>query len=92
MQAEERLKAGDLSGALDALQAAVRADAGKVSLRVFLFQLLCVLGDWKRAINQLKVSAEMDPSATPMAQTYREGIVCEVYREKVFAGDRKSTL
>lgn len=88
MQAEERLKDGDLSGALEALQAAVRADAGKASLRVFLFQLLCVLGDWKRAINQLKVSAEMDPGATPMAQTYREGIVCEVYREKVFAGEK----
>ena len=88
MQAEERLKDGDLSGALDALQAAVRADAGKASLRIFLFQLLCVTGDWKRAINQLKVSAEMDASATPMAQTYREGIVCEVYREKVFAGEK----
>lgn len=92
MQAEERLKAGDLGGALDALQAAVRADAGKASLRVFLFQLLCVLGDWKRAINQLKVSAEMDPGATPMAQTYREGIVCEVYREKVFAGEKEPLI
>lgn len=88
MQAEERLKAGDLNGALEALQTAVRADAGKASLRVFLFQLLCVLGNWKRAIQQLKVSAEMDPGATPMAQTYREGIVCEVYREKVFAGEK----
>lgn len=88
MQAEERLKAGDLNGALEELQAAVRADSGKASLRVFLFQLLCVLGNWKRAIQQLKVSAEMDPSATPMAQTYREGIVCEVYREKVFAGEK----
>jgi len=88
VQAEERLKAGDLSGALDALQAAVRADAGRASLRVFLFQLLCVLGNWSRAIQQLKVSAEMDPGATPMAQTYREAIVCEVYREKVFAGQK----
>lgn len=88
MQAEERLKAGDLDGALEALQAAVRADAGKASLRVFLFQLLCVLGDWKRAINQLKVAAEMDAGATSMAQTYREGIVCEVYREKVFSGEK----
>lgn len=92
MQAEERLKAGDLSGALDALQGAVRADAGKASLRSFLFQLLCVLGDWKRAINQLKVAAEMDPAATSMAQTYREGIVCELYREKVFAGEKEPLI
>lgn len=89
MQAEEYLKAGDLDGALDALQQAVRADASNAALRIFLFQLLSVRGDWKRAIAQLKVSAELDGSATPMAQTYREGIVCEVYREKVFAGEKE---
>jgi type VI secretion system protein ImpE len=82
------LKSGDLDGALDALQAEIRANAGSASLRIFLFQLLCVRGDWDRAIRQLKVSAEMDASATAMAQTYREGIVCEVYREKVFAGEK----
>lgn len=88
MSAEDLLKAGDLDGALDALQATIRANAGTSSLRIFLFQLLCVQGEWDRAIRQLKVSAEMDPAATAMAQTYREGIVCEVYREKVFAGEK----
>lgn len=88
MQAEDLLKAGDLDGALDALQAAVRADAGNADLRIFLFQLLSVRGDWDRAVKQLKVSAEMEPLAVPMAQTYREGIICEVYREKVFAGEK----
>jgi len=88
VQAEELLKSGDLDGALAALQDAVRADASNPNLRIFLFQLLCVRGEWKRAIAQLKVSAELDSEATPMAQTYREGIVCEVYREKVFAGEK----
>ena len=88
MTAEDLLKAGDLDGALAALQDAVRADASNATLRIFLFQLLCVRGEWKRAIAQLKVSAELDKAATPMAQTYREGIVCEVYREKVFAGEK----
>ena len=88
MQAEDHLKAGDLDGALAALQDSVRGDASNADLRIFLFQLLSVRGDWKRAIQQLKVSAELDKSATPMAQTYREGIVCEVYREKVFAGEK----
>lgn len=92
MQAEDFLKAGDLDATLEALQDAVRADAANASLRVFLFQLLCVRGDWKRAVAQLKVSAELDPSATPMAQTYREGIVCEVYREKVFAGEKEPLI
>ena len=29
-----------------------------------------------------------DPTALTMAQTYREAIICEVYREKVFAGEK----
>lgn len=92
MQAEELLKTGDLDGALDALQQAVRSNAGDANLRIFLFQLLSVRGEWTRAVAQLKVSAEMDPGATSMAQTYREGIICEVYREKVFAGEKEPLI
>lgn len=92
MQAEDLLKAGDLDGALAALQDAIRKDAANPQLRIFLFQLLCVRGDWKRAIAQLKLSAEMDDEATAMAQTYREGIICEVYREKVFKGEKNPMI
>ncbi|MFN3973264.1 MAG: type VI secretion system accessory protein TagJ [Gemmobacter sp.] len=88
MRAEDLLKSGDIDAALAALQAEVRAKPADAKLRVFLFQLLCVTGDWKRAITQLKVSAELDSMATPMAQAYREAIICEVYREKVFAGEK----
>ncbi|WP_209426244.1 type VI secretion system accessory protein TagJ [Pararhodobacter sp. SW119] len=87
MDATEHLKSGDLEGALQALQREVRAKPGDPRLRVFLFQLLCVLGDWKRAITQLKLCAELDPRAIPMAQAYREAIVCEMQRQKVFAGE-----
>lgn len=86
--AEALVKAGDPVAALAALQAEIRANAGDPRRRVFLFQLLAVLGDWDRAIRQLKVAAELDALAVPMAQTYREGIICEVYREKVFAGQK----
>ncbi|WP_102107689.1 type VI secretion system accessory protein TagJ [Oceaniglobus roseus] len=88
-EANELLKAGDLSGALKALQDQVRAKPADARLRVFLFQLLCVTGDWKRAITQLKLCAELDAKALPMAQTYREAIICEVFREKVFAGEKE---
>ena len=88
MTPEEHLKSGDLTATLSTLQDKVRADPADAKLRIFLFQLLCVLGDWKRAITQLKLSAEMEPSALMMAQTYREGIICEVYREKVFRGEK----
>jgi type VI secretion system protein ImpE len=84
----ELLKASDVDGALKALQDKVRADPSNAALRIFLFQLLCVMGDWKRAVTQLKLSAELDALAVPMAQTYREAIICEVFREKVFAGEK----
>jgi type VI secretion system protein ImpE len=88
MGAQELLKSGDLDATLAALQAEVRAKPADGRLRVFLFQLLCVLGDWKRAITQLKVAAELDAQSTQMAQAYRECIICEVFREKVFAGEK----
>ena len=87
MDATDHLKSGDLDGTLQALQSEVRANPGDAKRRIFLFQLLCVLGDWKRAIAQLKLCAELDPAAIPMAQTYREAIICELHREKVFAGE-----
>lgn len=89
MLAATLLKSGDLEGALAALQTEIRAKPQDPKLRIFLFQLLCVIGDWKRAITQLKLCAELDPKATTMAQTYREGIICEVLREKVFSGQKE---
>lgn len=74
------------------MQDKVRADPGDPKLRIFLFQLLCVLGDWKRAITQLKLCAELDPAAIPMAQTYREAIICEVFRGKVFSGEKDAMI
>lgn len=88
MTPEEILKSGDAAGALAALSDKVRANPGDNRLRIFLFQLMCVLGQWDRAIRQLKICGEKDVAALPMAQTYREAIICEVYREKVFAGDK----
>jgi type VI secretion system protein ImpE len=86
--ATDLLKAGDLAGTLASLQDNTRAKPEDPKLRVFLFQLLCVTGDWKRAIAQLKLCAQLDAAALPMAQTYREAIICEVFREKVFSGEK----
>ncbi|VDC32768.1 type VI secretion system accessory protein TagJ [Pseudogemmobacter humi] len=83
------LKAGDPDAALAALSAQVRSRPGDAKLRIFLFQLLCVQGDWQRAVTQLKLCAELDPLAIPMAQAYREAIICEVFRESVFAGEKR---
>ena len=89
MSAEDHIRAGNLAEALAALEAQVRADPASAKHRIFLFQLLSVMGDWKRAIAQLKISAELDPGAVTMAQMYREAIICEVYRERVFVGEKE---
>lgn len=90
--AQDLLKAGDLAGTLASLQDSVRAKPEDAKLRIFLFQLLCVMGDWKRAVAQLKLCAQLDPAAIPMAQTYREAIICEVFREKVFSGEKEPLI
>lgn len=90
--AEEALRDGDPQRALKLLQDQVRAKPSDPKLRTFLFQLLCVLGQWDRALNQLNVVGELDASALPMVQTYRETIPCERLREAVFAGQKVPLL
>jgi type VI secretion system protein ImpE len=84
--AEELIAQGDPAGALQALQQQVRAKAADPQLRVFLFQLLCVLGQWQRAHDQLKVCGELDAGTLAMVNTYGAALQCEVARDAVFAG------
>ncbi len=85
-QARVSLQQGDPERALKLLQEAVRTQASDAKLRVFLFQLLAVLGEWERALAQLNLASDLDASALAMAQVYREALKCEVLREQVFAG------
>ena len=66
MLAQQLIRDGDLAGALAALQDAVRKNSADPKLRVFLFQLLSVLGQWNRALTQLNVAGELDAGALPM--------------------------
>jgi type VI secretion system protein ImpE len=88
LSAEQALRDGDLDAALRELQAEVRKRPADSRLRIFLFQLLCVRGEWNRALTQLNVAGELDAGALLMVQTYREALRCEVYRAEVFAGKR----
>ncbi len=88
MTSAELLKASDTAGALKALSDEVRAKPADAKLRVFLAQLLCVMGQWERALNQLSVAAELDALAVPMKQMYGDAIKCEGLRASVFAGQR----
>ena len=88
MHAQELIREGQLDAALTALQAQVRADAANPKHRIFLFQLLCVTGQWNRALTQLNVAGELDAATLPMVQTYREAIQCEALRAAIFRGER----
>jgi len=86
MRAEERLREGRLEEALAELQDRVRAEPDRAQHRVFLFQLLSVLGRWERALAQLDAVAQLDPKALPMVYAYRAAIEAEAVRADVFAG------
>jgi type VI secretion system protein ImpE len=90
--AERTLKDGDPRAALARLQEDIRAHPADAKLRVFLFQLLCVVGQWDRALNQLKVASELDPLALPMAQMYGEAVRCELIRDEVFDGKKSPMI
>ena len=86
--AESSLKSGDVSAALAHLQEQIRARPADAKLRIFLFQLLCVRGEWERALNQLKVATGLDAGALAMAQMYGEAVRCEAIRRDVFDGKK----
>ena len=89
MKADELLKAGRLTEALAALQAQVRDNPADPKLRVFLFQLQAVLGQWEKALTQLNVAADVDAKNLLMAQICRDGLAAEAFRAEVFAGKRQ---
>lgn len=83
---ETLLAAGNPGAALKALQQQVRSRPADAKLRIFLFQLLCVLDQWQRAHDQLKVCGELDAGTLAMVNTYSAALQCEAVREAVFAG------
>ena len=90
--AEQSLKGGDPVAALAQLQEQVRAKPADAKLRIFLFQLLCVVGQWERALNQLSVASGLDPGALAMAQTYGDAVRCEAIRDEVFDGKKSPMI
>lgn len=90
--AEENVRAGRLDEALSDLQGQVRKNPADAKLRIFLFQLLAVRGDWDRALTQLKVASDLDATTVAMLKTYQETLRCEVLRAEVFAGRRTPLL
>jgi type VI secretion system protein ImpE len=86
--AEAAVKANDPKLALSLLTSAVKASPASPKLRIFMAQLLCVLGQWERAHTQLNVVADMDATTGPMREMVGHALRCELIRATVFAGQR----
>ncbi|HYN78263.1 MAG TPA: type VI secretion system accessory protein TagJ [Lamprocystis sp. (in: g-proteobacteria)] len=86
--ADDTWRGGDPEAALRQLQEQVRKEPANASLRVYLFQLLALMGQWDRALNQLTVSGELDAANLAMVQIYREALRCEALRAEIFDGRR----
>ena len=72
----------------DDLRRMIQKQPQRSDLRIFLFQIYCVQGEWIKAGTQLDVLLELDPSSKPMVETYREALKCEALRREVFDGKR----
>jgi len=61
-------------------------------LRVFLFQLLSVMGNWDRALTQLSVLESMGSEEKVMATIFEQVVQCEKLRKEIFAGKRSPII
>ena len=78
MNAETHLQSGDLGPALKELMDQVKSNPSDSKLRIFLFQLFAVQGQWKRAQTQLEMAGDMDPKAELMVKAYTEAVrICK---------------
>jgi type VI secretion system protein ImpE len=92
MKNDIRLQGENLEEELSRLEDRIRSDPANAKHRIYLFQLLAILGRWDRALNQLNVLAELDTSAMAMVGTYRAAIQCEALRTEIFAGEKSPVI
>jgi type VI secretion system protein ImpE len=88
MTSAELIQAGKIEEGLTALQAEIRKKPEDTRLRIFLFQLNCVLGRLDKALTQLQLIASLDAETMLLAQIFRPVITCEMLRREVFSGKR----
>jgi len=82
----ELLRLGDLAGARVALVEIVKSRPNDAQARMFLFQLLALLGEWDKARLQLNTLAQLSPEAQMLSVAYGQAIEAEAVRAKAWAG------
>lgn len=82
------LREARVAEALARAQDAVRKEPAAAAHRIVLFELLCLLARWDKAMTQLNVAADLDANFTLIAQMLRPALNCEALRTDIFAGTR----
>jgi len=72
--------------AVAALLPGVRANPESAPLRMLLFQLYAVLGQWERCENQLQIMVQLDPKLAYLEKVYLPAIRCHAARAAILAG------
>ena len=81
------LRSGDIDGARAALVDIVRTRPGDDKARMFLFQLLCLTGEWAKARKQLEALVQVAENAPMLGVAYNQALDGELLRDAVFRGD-----
>jgi type VI secretion system protein ImpE len=92
MTADELIKSGDLEAGLAKLQEQVRAHPANAEYRLLLFQLLCVLGKFDRALTQLNVAGDMKKDMDPFTKVHQRALEAEAFRAEVFSGKKSPVI
>jgi len=89
MTVDAALRGCDLDQAVSAIVEEIRRDPGRGEFRLRFFQLLCLKGEWDRALTQLDLLPNLNPADGDLLMAVpalRSLIASETEREAVFAG------
>jgi type VI secretion system protein ImpE len=92
MSIEELIKEGKLRPAIAEVEGQIRDRPADAKLRVLLFNLLSMVGDWKRAVIQLETAAQMDGENGLLSTVYKPAVSAELLRSKVFSGQTSPVI
>ena len=87
MHSLQQLLAGQtLSAALAQVESQIKQQPADADLRASFVQLLCLMGNWSRALTQLKTWRALKPQAQPTVNLLEQAINGELKRALVFSG------
>lgn len=76
-----------LADALTELEGQIKRQPADADLRASFVQLLCLKGNWSRALTQLKSWRALKPQAEPTVNLLEQAISGELKRAQVFSGE-----